>query len=135
MRTLTNSYRDLQVINLDPWSGRPGPYLVLQEGTAPNDPECRQATFVLRPDGCWVDINAYLSEGGLEGLEAVLFKNLAQIRALLDRLSLAPCVRELPVCEEGLARFLAAHPPGATRERLRAWVTAYEARRDNRRRD
>ncbi len=133
MRALTNDYRALQVINLDPWSGNPGPYLVVQEGVAPDDAEAREATFVLRPDGCWLDINAYLGEGHLDGLEAALFQSLAQVRALLDRLPLEPRVEELPINEEGLATFLSQHPRGTTRQHLRAWVQAYEARRDSRR--
>jgi hypothetical protein len=130
MRELTNDYRDLQVINLDPHSGDPGPYLVTQSGTAQFNAECRESLFVLRPDGVWVDINAYLGEGTLDGLQAALFGNLAQVQALLDSLPSEAKVAELPVSEDGLATFLATHPPGTTRQRLRAWVEAYEARRD-----
>lgn len=129
MRSLTNHYRDLQVINLDPWSGQPGPYLVIQSGAAPSDPEFRESTFVLRPDGIWADINAYLCLGSLDGLKAALFENLADVRSLVDNLPTEPRVAELPVIEEGLSTFLTTHPAGTALQHLRRWVEAYEAAR------
>jgi hypothetical protein len=58
MRTITNNYRDAQILNLG--SGEEGgPYLVTQTGVAPSDPMPKTRMFVLRPDGYWVDFNAY----------------------------------------------------------------------------
>ena len=37
MRTITNDYRDAQILNLGS-AGQSGPYLVTQTGVAPSDP-------------------------------------------------------------------------------------------------
>ena len=58
MRTITNDYKDAQILNLGS-EGEHGPYLVTQTGIAPSDPLPKTCTFVLRPDGNWVNFNAY----------------------------------------------------------------------------
>jgi hypothetical protein len=50
MRTITNDYKDAQILNLGA-EGERGPYLVTQTGIAPNDPLLKTRMFVLRPDG------------------------------------------------------------------------------------
>src|SRR5262249_2580332 len=62
MRVITNDYRDAQVMNLGSESS-PGPYLVTHNGVSPNDPRPKTRFFVLRPDGYWVDFNAYACQG------------------------------------------------------------------------
>jgi hypothetical protein len=62
MRTITNDYKDAQILNLGS-EGERGPYLVTQTGIAPSDPLLKTRMFVLRPDGYWVDFNAYASQG------------------------------------------------------------------------
>jgi hypothetical protein len=53
MRTITNDYRDAQILNLGS-GGERGPYLVTQTGVVPSDPMPKARMFVLRPDGRWV---------------------------------------------------------------------------------
>src|SRR6516162_7110541 len=62
MRTITNYYRDSQVLNLGS-EGSDGPYLVTQTGVSPTAAIPKTRMFVLRPDGCWVDLNAYVCQG------------------------------------------------------------------------
>ena len=54
MRTITNDYKDAQVLNLGSDS-ECGPYFVTQTGVAPDDALLKTRMFVLRPDGQWVD--------------------------------------------------------------------------------
>src|SRR6266481_4216476 len=49
MRTITNDYKDAQILNLGSEVER-GPYLVTQTGIAPSDPLLETRAFVLRPD-------------------------------------------------------------------------------------
>ena len=73
MRTITNDYRDAQILNLGS-GGERGPYLMTQTGVAPSDPMPKTRMFVLRPDGRWVDFNAYACQGKPEAMdEVVLF--------------------------------------------------------------
>ena len=72
MRTLTNDYRDAHVLNLGS-SGEGGPYLVTQTGVAPGDPLPKTRMFVLRPDGYWVDFNAYACQGKPEAIDEIVF--------------------------------------------------------------
>ena len=67
MRTITNNYRDAQILNLGS-GGERGPYLVTQTGVAPSDPFGKERMFVLRPDGRWVDFNAYACQGKPEAI-------------------------------------------------------------------
>ena len=67
MRTITNDYRDARVMNLGSGSER-GPYLVTQTGVAPRAERPRTQMFVLRPDGHWVDFNAYACQGKPEAM-------------------------------------------------------------------
>ena len=62
MHTITNNYRDAHILNLGS-GGERGPYLVTQTGVAPNDSLAKERMFVLRPDGRWVDFNAYACQG------------------------------------------------------------------------
>ena len=69
MRTITNDYKDAQILNLGS-EGERGPYLVTQTGVAPSDPLPKTRMFVLRPDGNWVDFNGYASQGKPEAMIA-----------------------------------------------------------------
>ena len=62
MRTITNDYRNAQILNLGS-GGERGPYLVTQTGVAPSDPIPKTRMFVLRPDGCWVDFKCLRVSG------------------------------------------------------------------------
>ncbi|TMP90113.1 MAG: hypothetical protein E6L07_15035 [Verrucomicrobia bacterium] len=46
MRTITNDYKDAQILNLAS-QGERGPYLITQTGIAPSDPLLKTRMFVL----------------------------------------------------------------------------------------
>jgi hypothetical protein len=78
MRTITNDYKDAQILNLGSGAER-GPYLVTQTGVAPSDPLLKTRMFVLRPDGYWVDFNAYASQGKPEVIDEIVFPSITKI--------------------------------------------------------
>ena len=71
MRTITNDYKDAQILNLGS-EGERGPYLVTQTGVAPDDAFLKTRMFVLRPDGQWVDFNAYVCKGKPEAIDEIV---------------------------------------------------------------
>ena len=58
MRVITNNAHDAKILNLG-FGDVQGPYLVTQTGVNPAEELPKTKMFVLRPDGCWVDFNAY----------------------------------------------------------------------------
>lgn len=129
MKTLSNQYQDMEVVDLDAAPERRGPYLVMQTGVAPHDPTVRERLFILRPDGQWAELNAYLSAGRPELLDEVVFTSMDELLAVVGDLSGEACVEELPVSKAGLQAWLVEHPAGSMLERLNAWLADYWRRR------
>src|ERR1044071_930825 len=101
MRTITNDYRDAQILNLGA-AGQRGPYLVTQTGVAPRAELPRTRMFVLRPDGKWVDFNAYASQGKPEAMDELVFRTMPEVMTAFGKLFGKPRVVDLPVDKEGL---------------------------------
>ena len=62
-RTITNSYQDFQLLELSKLlhtEGR-GPFMVVQEGCAPDDSSSRYCSFVLTHRGTWLHYYLYLA--------------------------------------------------------------------------
>src|SRR2546423_15375470 len=101
MRTITNHYRDSQVLNLGS-VGERGPYLVTQTGVSPNDPLPKERMFVLRPDGRWVDFNAYACQGKPEAMDELVFSTTTEAMAMIGSVIVRPQELDLPVDQAGL---------------------------------
>ena len=127
MRTITNDYRDARVMNLGSGSER-GPYLVTQTGVAPRTELPRTQMFVLRPDGRWVDFNAYACQGKPEAMDEIVFPTTTQIMEIFGKLFGAPRVLDLPVNEEGLKAWIERQEHGDPLEAARAWAKEYKIR-------
>ena len=127
MRTITNDYHDAQILNLGAGSER-GPYLVTQTGVAPRDPLPKTRMFVLRPDGFWVDFNAYASQGKPEAMDEIVFSTTTQIMETFGKLFGQPRVLDLPVNEDGLKAWIARQEHGDPLEAARAWAKEYKMR-------
>jgi hypothetical protein len=134
MRTVTNDYRDAQILNLG--SGyETGPYMVTQSGVAPNDPAPKTRMFVLRPDGRWVDLNAYVCRDDPEAKDEIVFQTMSEVMTTFRRLTGRPQVLDLPIDEAGLKAWLARHEGGNPLQAAHTWAIGHRARkRDKRKR-
>jgi hypothetical protein len=127
MRTITNSYRDAQILNLGA-GGERSPYLVTQTGVAPSDQLAKTRMFVLRPDGQWADFNAYSCQGKPEALDEVVFSSIPKVMETFGKLSGRPQVVDLPIDEAGLKAWIERQKNGDPLEAARAWASDYKAR-------
>jgi len=126
MRTITNDYKDSQILNLGS-EGERGPYLVTQTGVAPSDPLPRTRMFVLRPDGHWVDFNAYASQGKPEAMDDIVFRSIPKVMETFGTLFGRPRVLDLPIDEKGLQAWIERHSSDPLQS-ARAWVEQYKMR-------
>jgi hypothetical protein len=127
MRTITNDYRDAQILNLGSGAER-GPYLVTQTGVAPRALMPKTRMFVLRPDGRWVDFNAYACQGKPEAMDEIVFSTTTEIMETFAKLFGPPRVLDLPIDEEGLKAWIARQEHGDPLGAARAWAKEYKVR-------
>ena len=120
MRTITNDYKDAQILNLGS-EGEHGPYLVTQTGIAPSDPLPKTCMFVLRPDGNWVNFNAYACRGKPEAIDEIVFSSMAKIMETFGMLFGRARVLELPIDKVGLDAWIERHSSDPL-QAVRAWV-------------
>ena len=133
MRTITNNYRDAHILNLSS-GGQSGPYLVTQTGVSPNEALPREKMFVLRPDGRWVDFNAYASQGKPEGMDEIVFPTTTQIMETFGKLFGRPQVLDLPIDEAGLKAWIERQGSSDPLQAARDWAAGYHERRRKKRR-
>ena len=133
MHTITNNYRDAHILNLG--SGeQSGPYLVTQTGVSPKDVIPKERIFVLRPDGQWVDFNAYASQGKPEAMDEIVFTSTTQIMEMFGKLFGQPRVLDLPVNEEGLKAWIERQEHSDPLQAARAWAVGFKERSRKKRR-
>jgi len=133
MHTITNNYRDAHILNLSS-GGYSGPYLVTQTGVSPNDAVPKEKMFVLRPDGSWVDFNAYTSQNKPEALDEVAFTSTAQVMETFSKLFGRPKVLDLPIDVAGLKAWLERQEAANPLEAAQVWAAGYRQRRGKKRR-
>jgi len=126
VRAITNDYKDTQILNLGS-AGERGPYLVTQTGVAPSDPLPKTRMFVLRPDGYWVDFNAYACQGKPEAIDEIVFSSMTKIMETFGKLFGRPRVLDLPIDEAGLNAWIERHSSDPL-QAVRGWVEQYKAR-------
>ena len=133
MRTITNNYRDAHILNLGS-GGERGPYLVTQTGVGPTDPLAKERMFVLRPDGRWVDFNAYACQGKPEVIDEIVFSTTTEVMQAFARLLGQPRVLELPIDEAGLKAWIERQKSGNPLEAAHEWAAEYQERHRKKRR-
>ena len=126
MRTITNDYKDAQVLNLGS-EGEHGPYLVTQTGVSPNDPLPKTCMFVLRPDGNWVNFNAYACRGKPEAIDEIVFPSMAKIMETFGALFGRARVLDLPIDKAGLDAWIERHSSDPL-QAVHGWVAQYKVR-------
>jgi hypothetical protein len=127
MRTITNNYRDAQILNLGS-GGESGPYLVTQTGVSPRAQIPKTHMYVLRPDGRWVDFNAYACQGKPEAIDEIVFSTTAEVMETFAKLFGRPQVLDLPVDEAGLKAWIERQKSGNPLEAAREWAKEYKIR-------
>jgi hypothetical protein len=127
MRTITNDYQDAQVLDLGA-AGIRGPYLVTQTGVSPTDPRPKTRMFVLRPDGQWVDFNAYACQNKPSAMDEIVFPSIGDVMTLFGRLVGRPRVLDLPIDEAGLNTWLEKQKGNDPLQSARAWAMQYRTR-------
>lgn len=134
MRTITNDYHDAHILDLGS-SYEKGPYLVTQAGVSPKDALPKTQMFVLRPDGCWVNFNAYACKGKPEAMDELVFPSMAEVMGAFGKLIGRPRVLDLPIDKAGLQAWLDRHEGGNPLQAAYAWAVDYRKRqRDKRKR-
>jgi hypothetical protein len=126
MRTITNDYKDAQILNLR-FEGERGPYLVTQTGVAPSDPLLKTRMFVLRHEGHWVDFNAYAGQGKPEAMDEIVFPTMIKVMKTFAKLLSRPRVLDLPIDEVGLKAWIERHNSDPLQAAC-AWVEQYKVR-------
>jgi hypothetical protein len=133
VHTITNNYRDAHILNLGS-GGQSGPYLITQTGASPSDPMAKERMFVLRPDGRWVDFNAYACQGKPEVIDEIVFSTTTEVMEAFARLLGQPRVLELPIDEAGLKAWIERQKSGNPLEAAHEWAVGYKERRRKKRR-
>src|SRR6266566_1392297 len=135
MHRISNNYRDAHILNLGS-GGERGPYLVTQTGVSPSDPlpKEKERMFVLRPEGRWVDFNAYACQGNPEAMDEIVFSTTAEVMETFAKLLGRPQVLDLPVDEAGLKAWIERQKSGNPLEAARAWAVVYQQRHRKKRR-
>lgn len=124
-RAITNDYRDCKLIKLD--SNDPkSPLVVMQEGYAPSDPNCRVRMFYLQRDGFWIDEVAR-STRPEEEVGEIVFDTSAQAIQAMSGLVGRPLIRELPVKEADVQAYKARAGSGSPEILFRQYLTRYRA--------
>jgi hypothetical protein len=90
--------------------------------------------FVLRPDGYWVDFNAYACQGKPEAIDELVFPNTTKVVEVFGKLFGQPRVLDLPVDETGLKAWIERQKSGNPLEAAREWAVGYQERRRKKRR-
>ncbi len=93
---LTNSFLAVRLIALreqatDADEGV-GPFLVVQRGLDPEDPQVVPGDFVLTRDGMWLRVEAFVGLGWDDGHELACFPSAADVIRLLEDLPPRPTV-------------------------------------------
>ena len=108
--------------------GEHGPYLVTQTGVAPTDPLPKERMFVLRPDGRWVNFNAYACQGKPEAMDEIVFSTTAEVMETFAKLFGRPRMFDLPVDEAGLKAWIERQKSGNPLEAAQEWAAGYQER-------
>jgi hypothetical protein len=128
-RTLTNDYKDCHLIKLDTSDPR-SPFIVTQEGCAPDDPLARTRMFYLQRDGIWIDEIARSTRPDSEAGD-IVFETTSEALRLLSTLFGKPVVRELPFTDADVEAYIAkAKSASSPQAAYRDFLARYRAARD-----
>jgi hypothetical protein len=104
LRILTNAYFDVRLISLKDWPRASefetrdpgGPFVIVQEGFAPDDVEAEPDEFVLARCGQWLPIAFFLGIPLEQRCADFVFGTMAELIELLESLPSKAAVMPLP---------------------------------------
>ena len=124
MRFLTNDFKDCQLIKLDPADAH-SPFIVAQEGVAPNDSSCKTRMYYLQRDGLWINEVARSTRPDSE-IGEIVFETPGEAIQLLAKLFGKPHVRDVPVTEADVEAYIArVQSAGSAEAAFRAFLARY----------
>jgi hypothetical protein len=124
-RALTNDHQDCRMVRLDSNDAK-SPLVIMQEGYAPSDPNCRMRMFYLQRDGFWIDEIARSTRPDTEAGD-IVFETPTEALQLLSTLFGKPLVRELPVSAADIQAYMARAKGGSPEELFRQFLARYRA--------
>ena len=108
MRTLTNNLADCTLLNLETGKLGRGPYVVRQDGVAPDSTDLKVYRFLLRKDGTWVNNLAVFVLPEAEQEAQFTFETITEVYALANALGGRPRVEAALPEGKSHAELLAA---------------------------
>ena len=122
-RALSNSYQDCTLVKLDPADPK-SPLVVMQEGYSPSDASCRMRMFYLQRDGFWIDEVARSTRPESE-IADIVFDTAGDAVNTLSRLFGKPLVREIPVSEADVQKYMTTARGGSSPEHFKNFLKRY----------
>lgn len=95
LRKITNDFQDVRLISLATWRqageinprDRNGPYVILQEGFAPEDMKVTPDEFVLGRSGKWLSLSHFFKMPVADRREEFIFGTAAEVMQLMRDLT------------------------------------------------
>lgn len=97
-RTITNHFPDFRLLNVASTTRHPeqrGPYMVVQTGSAPDDPEMRECTFALTRRGTWLHCFLFFMMPKPVRRNVAVFESVADVTSLTEGLTGRPVVETM----------------------------------------
>lgn len=131
MPALKNDFARFTIVNIDPDAPSRGPFIVTQNGTAPDDPKLESRIFVMAKDGSWLDMAALFGIPG-EMVDALLFDTAQDVVASIEALTSKVVIRKLDINpQECLAHMAMLESSGGLRAAIRHLLDKREEHRRN----
>jgi len=111
-RAITNHFPDFRLLNVASTTRHPeerGPYMVVQTGSAPDDPEMRECTFALTRRGTWLHCFLFFMMPKPVRRKIAVFETVADVTSLTEGLTGKPFVETMDSLPE-LLREADFHP-------------------------
>lgn len=96
--TITNRFRDFQLLDVSKTTRHPehrGPYMMIQHGSAPEDPQLRECTFTLTKRGTWLHCYVFFLLPKPVRRQVAVFETVPELMELAENLPSKPIVESV----------------------------------------
>ncbi|MBL6765760.1 MAG: hypothetical protein ISQ14_12470 [Verrucomicrobiae bacterium] len=97
-RVITNRFTDFHLLNVAKTTSQPdarGPYMVIQTGSSPDDPEMRECSFALTRRGTWLHGYIFFMLPKSVRREIAVHETVADVMRIAEELMGKPVVESL----------------------------------------